>query len=102
MTQPGGSICGLPNRYRTYLRCSPILCYADSLSIVSQLRILCLYQKQCLLESVGVVLHERFRTEDHAQGHQPNAQLPAPDDEDEAEGIQSLEKMTWLRWLWLF
>ncbi len=59
-----------------------------------------MYQKQHLLESVGVIIHERFSTEDHAQCPQPNAQLPGQDEDDEAEGVQSIERMTWLRWLW--
>jgi hypothetical protein len=97
MTQPGGRICGLPSRYRTYLRCSPFLCAADAFSIVSHLAVLCLYQKQRFLEAVGLILHERFNTADHAEGQQ----VVLHNDEDDGTGsVQSLEAMTWLRWLW--
>jgi hypothetical protein len=98
MTQPGGRICGLPSRYRTYLRCSPIFCAADALSIVSQLAVLCLYQKQPFLEAVGMVLHERFNADEHSAGQQ--AVLHDDNEEEEAETVYSIEAMTWLRWLW--
>jgi hypothetical protein len=55
---------------RLYLRCSPIFCAADALSVVSQLAVLCLYQKQRFLEAVGTVLHERFKTVEHSEGQQ--------------------------------
>jgi hypothetical protein len=97
MTQPGGRICGLPSRYRTYLRCSPILCAADALSVAYQLAVLCLYHKHRFAEAVGTILHERFNIDEHSPGQQ--AVLQDGNDE-EAETVHLVEAMTWLRWLW--
>jgi hypothetical protein len=98
MTQPGGRICGLPSRYRTYLRCSPILCAADAFSVLSQLAILCFYQKQRFLEAIGMILHERFNADEPSE-RQRGAEI-LDEDSEETESMQSLEAMTWLRWLW--
>ncbi|KAE9367014.1 hypothetical protein N431DRAFT_82228 [Stipitochalara longipes BDJ] len=67
MTQPGGRVCGLPSFYRTYLRCSPILCAADAFSVISQVAVLYLYQKQRFLEAIGLVLHGRFNADEHSE-----------------------------------
>jgi hypothetical protein len=104
MAQPGGRICGLPSRYRTYLRCSPLLCAADALSVVSQLAVLYLYRKRSFSEAIGIVLHERFEADkgdEHSEGQRP-AVLDDDDDGDDeqTETLHSLETMTWLRWLW--
>jgi len=101
MAQPGGRICGLPSRYRTYLHCSPFLCAADALSVVSQLAALYLYRKQSFSEAIGTVLHERFEADkgdEHSEGQRPA--IHDDDDDEEAETLHSLETMTWLRWLW--
>jgi hypothetical protein len=101
MAQPGGRICGLPSRYRTYLRCSPFLCAADALSVVSQLAALYLYRKQNFSEAIGTVLQERFEADkgdEHRAGHQ--LAIHDDDDDEEVETLHSLEAMTWLRWLW--
>jgi hypothetical protein len=104
MSQPGGRICGLSSRYRTYLRCSPILCSADALSVVLQLIASYTYQRQSVLEAIGTLLHERFNPDEGLGGQEPGDDILAPERErefeGEAEGILSLEKMTWLRWLW--
>ncbi len=104
MAQPGGRICGLPSRYRTYLRCSPLLCAADALSVVSQLAVLYLYRMRSFSEAIGIVLHERFQADkgdEHSEGQQPAILHDNDDDEDEeTETLHSLETMTWLRWLW--
>jgi hypothetical protein len=84
----------------TYLRCSPLLCAADALSVVSQLAILCLYQKQNFSEAVGMVLHERFEAgkgNEHSEEQQPAI---FNDDDEETETLHSVEELTWLRWLW--
>ncbi|KAG4430217.1 hypothetical protein IFR05_014303 [Cadophora sp. M221] len=94
MSQPGGRICGLPSRYRTYLRCSPILCAADTLSIVTNLAVICAYQKRSFIEAVAITLQSRFN--DDARDV-PEEVL---EEFHDIEGVQSLEKMTWLRWLW--
>ncbi|KAN0091946.1 hypothetical protein V8E51_017793 [Hyaloscypha variabilis] len=50
MTPPGDRICGHPSRYRT-VRCSPILCAAVTVSVISPVAILHFYQKQRFLEA---------------------------------------------------
>ncbi|KAH7327363.1 hypothetical protein BKA65DRAFT_481074 [Rhexocercosporidium sp. MPI-PUGE-AT-0058] len=95
MSQPGGRICGLPSRYRTYLRCSPILCATDTLSVVINLAVVCIYQKRPFIEAVAITLQSRFN--DDAQDLGEGEML---EDSHDIKGVQSLEKMTWLRWLW--
>jgi hypothetical protein len=34
MSQPCGEVCSMPSHYRTYLRTSPFLCAADTISII--------------------------------------------------------------------
>lgn len=101
MAQPGGRICGLPSRYRTYLRCSPLLCAADALSVVSQLAVLYWYRKRSFSEAIGIVLHERFepdKGDEHSEVQRPA--ILHDDADEETETLNSLETMTWLRWLW--
>jgi hypothetical protein len=104
MAQPGGRVCGLPSRYRTYLRCSPLLCVADALSVITRLLVSTTYLRQSPLEAVRILLHSRFNGPDHtdeqASPSRRREALLAELEEAEAEGIQSLEKMTWLRWTW--
>jgi hypothetical protein len=134
MAQPGRRICGLPNRYRTYLRCSPLLCAADSVSIIMRLAVSTTYHCQSFSEAVGMLLHERFNSDDLAEEFleavrkrfsdddlaEDRSDQPLPleelglrldddlsgdsvdlrSDDDQAESVPSLEKMTWLRWLW--
>jgi hypothetical protein len=101
MAQPSGSICGFPSRYRTYLRCSPLICGADMLSIVIRLQVTVVYLRLSILESVGILLHNRFDINDHTNGERSQSFAPqAEDDDGGGDGIQVLERMTWLRWLW--
>ena len=80
MGQPSGRILNLPAKYRTYLRCSPVICAADTLSILVHL---ILYLTSLpLKDAVQLLMHERFG-----------------DVEDELEGIQAIEKLTFIRWL---
>ena len=103
MAQPSGRICGFPSRYRTYLRCSPLICGADMLSIVIRLNVIVFYLRLSFLEGVGILLHSRF--DDNSHGNGSNNQSLAlgsihNDDDGGGEGIQALERITWLRWLW--
>ena len=101
MAQPGGRICGFPSRYRTYLRCSPLICGADMLSIVMRLAVSIIHLRLSFRESVGVLLHSRFNHSGHANvGSSQSSVLQAENEEDIDDGIQVLERMTWLRWLW--
>jgi hypothetical protein len=59
------------------------------------LAVLCLYQKQRSLEAVGMILHERF----NAPSERQRGVEMLDEEDDETELIQSLEAMTWLRWL---
>ncbi|KAG9233043.1 hypothetical protein BJ875DRAFT_379396, partial [Amylocarpus encephaloides] len=90
MSQPGGRVCGLPSRYRTYLRCSPLFCLADVAAIVTRLGVISGYHSLPFSTAVAVVIHERYT--DCATTVEIN--------EGESHASESLEKMTWLRWLW--
>ncbi|KAL2061411.1 hypothetical protein VTL71DRAFT_7684 [Oculimacula yallundae] len=95
MSQPGGRICGLPSRYRTYLRCSPILCATDTLSVFVSLTILYFYQKRTFIDAIAMTLQERLNDD-----FQDSTERDSLEEMHELEGVQSLENMTWLRWLW--
>jgi hypothetical protein len=82
MTQPCGRVCGLPSRY---LRSSPFLCAGDALSIIFRLVFVSAYLRLPLREVLGLVLHDRF--DDYS------------DEDNREDGIQSLERLTWFRWL---
>lgn len=98
MSQPGGRVCGLPSRYRTYLRCSPFVCFADSISILMWMVILITYQKLSFMDALGILLHKRFNEKESMRLQTTDQILTL--NETETEGIQTLERMTWLRWLW--
>jgi hypothetical protein len=100
MAQPGGRICGFPSRYRTYLRCSPLICGADMLSIVVRLLVTIIYLRLSLLESVGILLHDRFDNSHTNEEINNSLALQSEDNDNEGDGIQALEGMTWLRWIW--
>ena len=63
-----------------------------------------LYHKKPALEALGALLHERFNDDEVLDGG--NDFSARVDDslfdelDNQPEGIQSLERMTWLRWLW--
>lgn len=80
MAQPSGRGLSLPAKYRTYLRCSPVICAADALSILIHFIYYCAtFSPQ---DAVRFLIQERFG-----------------DDEDDAEGIQAVEKLTFIRWM---
>jgi hypothetical protein len=80
MTQPSGRVLGRPAKYRTYLRCSPLICAADALSIFIHLILYCATFP--FAEAVRLLIQERFG-----------------DDEKNAGGIQAIEKLTLIRWV---
>lgn len=84
ISQPSGKVCGLPSRYRNYLRISPIFCAVDLLSITAHLLTSTIFFSASPQESLGLLLHERFDDIDVNAGN---------------EGIEGVEKITWLRWL---
>lgn len=111
MTQPGGTTCGLPARYRTYLCCSPLVCAADTFATLTRLAILVFYVHLPTREAVSVVLHERFN--DKARRDEEtlvNARLRHPYNQfDRAsvraersseDDIEVLKTLTFLRWIW--
>lgn len=101
MAQPSGRICGFPSRYRTYLRCSPLICGADMLSIVIRLAAVVVYLRLSVRESLGILLHGRFDSNDQTNdGRSQSFALQVEYDDGGNDGIQVLERMTWLRWLW--
>jgi len=83
MTQPSGRVLGSSPQYRTYLRSSPILCSVDALFFLLRLVFSPLVLRIPLRQAIEITIQERYR-----------------DIEDPVEGIQYLEKQTWLRWLW--
>ncbi len=90
MAQPCGRILGRETRYWTYLRCLPIMCAADCLSIMIPLGI---YGSGFLAKrGVRIPFWERLKLVIHHRFHDEN------EDED-AEGIRAMGRMTWLRWL---
>jgi len=85
MAQPSGSVCGIRNRYRTYLRSSPVICAADCISILVQIAVIPVHLQTSPRIALDVLLHRRFD-----QYYE----------EEESEiAIQDLEKLTWFRWV---
>lgn len=76
-------------RYWIYLRCSPIICIADCLSIVIRLTV---YGSVVLARVVPISFRDRLHLVVHNRfiGHS---------EDDEAEGVAEVGRMTWLRWL---
>jgi hypothetical protein len=82
MTQPSGRVLGSPSRYRTYLRSSPIICAIDAFSFILRLIISPSLFHVPFSEAIAETIRQRY-----------------DDIEDDSEGLQSLEKMTVLRWV---
>jgi hypothetical protein len=84
MTQPSGRVLNIPAQHRTYLRSSPIFCALDALSFLVKLVRSCLPPPGVpRSQAIARVIRQRYRDVD----------------DEAAEGIQSLEKMTVLRWV---
>jgi len=83
MGQPSGRVLSLPAKYRTYLRCSPIICAADSVSIF--IHLVFYLTRFPFQDAIRLLLNERFG-----------------DEEKDPEGIQAIEKVTFARWLFFF
>ena len=83
MAQPSGRVLSLPAKYRTYLRCSPLICAADCLSIF--IHLMCYLITFPIQDAIPLFIRERF----------------GDDEKNEAgeEGIQAIEKLTFIRWL---
>jgi hypothetical protein len=90
MSQPSSRICGFPAKYHTYLRSSPLFCLADSLSILMHL-ILYLITFQ-FKDGIHLLIQQRFSKGDYEDAGEDV-------DETKEEGIQAIEKLTWLRWI---
>jgi hypothetical protein len=82
MAQPAGRVCGISSRYRTYARCSPIVCAADMVSIVTRLLITCFYLRTSPVTALRMLKAERYK------------------DVEPIEGIRVIEQYTWLRWVY--
>ncbi|CAG8961780.1 hypothetical protein HYFRA_00006323 [Hymenoscyphus fraxineus] len=59
---------------------------------------LTIYKRLTFIESLGIILHTRF-TEIKYTTNQSTTSTNGSN-EIETEGIQALERMTWLRWVW--
>ncbi|KAH9209801.1 hypothetical protein DL95DRAFT_476286 [Leptodontidium sp. 2 PMI_412] len=88
MAQPSGRILGLPAKYRTYLRCSPLICTADSLSIF--IHLILYYTAFPFKDAIRLLIHQRFDDDEKDDGK---------DGERYEEGFQAVEKLTFVRWL---
>lgn len=64
MTQPCGSVCGLPTRYRGFLRSSPIICVVDTAYFMSLLVLSCVAAPGHVAETLRALLKERFLDEE--------------------------------------
>jgi hypothetical protein len=82
MTQPSGRVLSLPSHYGTYLRSSPVICALDALAFLLRIFVTPYLLPVSLRQALDITIRERYK-----------------DNEDVSEGIQSLEKQTWLRWL---
>jgi hypothetical protein len=83
MTQRSGRVLGLSPQYRTYLRSSPIICTADTVAIIFQFLFSITYGRMSSRNALSAMIQARFS----------NVEEPA-------EGLQSLENQTGMRWLW--
>jgi hypothetical protein len=81
MSQPCGKVCTLPSRYRTYLRSSPMLCAADTLSIIVRWTAMSIYLRMSPIQALRLLQRDRF---EHGE---------------EAEGLQNLGSSTFGRWI---
>ena len=97
MSQPGGQICELPSRYRTYLRCSPTypLCGRHSVDCHQSWRVVFLPQTS-IDQGFAIILQARLNNDTRENADD----LAAMDESDGTYGVQNSENMTWLRWLW--
>lgn len=82
MTQPSGRVLGSSSQYRTYLRSSPIVCAVDALFFLLRLVLSPIILGIPASQAIDITIQERYKGV-----HDP------------VEGIQYLEKQTWLRWL---
>jgi hypothetical protein len=84
MTQPSGRILSQPSRYRTYLRSSPIISFLDALAFIIRVLFTSCLLHISISRALKTTIRERYK--DIVS-------------EDASEGIQSLEKQIWLRWV---
>lgn len=82
MTQPSGRVLSFPSRYRAYLRSVPIICALDALGFLLRVFLTPYLLPVSLREALELTIGERYK-----------------DNLDENESIRSLEKQTWLRWV---
>jgi hypothetical protein len=81
MSQPCGKVCTLPSRNRTYLRSSPMLCAADTLSIIVRWTAISIHLRVSPIRALRLLQRDRF---EHGE---------------EAEGLQNLGSSTFGRWI---
>jgi hypothetical protein len=81
MSQPCGKVCTLPSRYRIYLRSSPMLCAADTLSIIVRWTAISIHLRVSPIRALRLLQRDRF------------------EHREEAEGLQNLGSSTFGRWI---
>jgi hypothetical protein len=82
MAQPSGRVLSHTDSYRIYLRSSPIISSLDAVAFILRVLFTRLLFSHSFHESLNVTIRERY------EGY-----------EDTSEGLRSLEKYTWLRWV---
>jgi len=93
MAQPSGRILSLPAKYRTYLRCSPLICAADSLTIF--IHLIFYFTAFSFKDAIRLLIRQRFGDGEEDEGEGSDEK----DEERNEEGIQAIEKFTFVRWL---
>ena len=86
MAQPSGRACGFHPRLRTYLRASPFVCATDGIAILIRF-IVCLRYKIPFRAAAQATLAARYVTDE------------GWDDSFDSESVQTLERLTFVRWL---
>ena len=85
MTQPSGRVFSISSSYCIYLRSSPILSFLDALTFLLRTLFTPCLLPISLHKSLKMTIHERYQENENTN--------------EESEGLQSLEKQTWLRWV---
>lgn len=81
MFQPCGRVCGIDKRYSTSMRSLPLVCFADTASILGRLSYAWLKLKISFRKCVRYTMNERLQGTGFL------------------EGMKNLKNTTWLRWL---
>jgi hypothetical protein len=90
MAQPRGRALNFEARYWTYLRCSPVFCFVDCVSII--IRLVTYGSSVLWISGIRIPLRERLQLVIRNR-------FAEPDQDDPEEGVREVRRVTWLRWL---